>query len=125
MKTVLTIAAALISTATLLGASSAQASTQGYDQYRRAVLGDTTVSAPAVATQAQLVPGSYAQYLIHNGAVKGDALSAAAQIGERPVVASVDVQARKPVLSAKQSYEKSIGNDLAWAGAGDRIAVGE
>ncbi|MDY0746735.1 hypothetical protein SNE35_19645 [Paucibacter sp. R3-3] len=110
MKTVFTIAAALISTATLLGASSANAS--GYDQYRRTVLGDTTVAAPATPTRTVLVAGSYAQYLINNGATKQDALAAAAQVGEQQRYDSVAIEAPKAKLTPLQAYAKSIGNDV-------------
>ena len=112
MKTVLTIAAALISTATLLGASSASAASQGYDQYRRAVLGDTTVAAPAVATRTSLVPGSFAQYLINNGATKGDALAAASALGEQARYDSVAIEAAPAKLSPVQAYAKSIGTEI-------------
>ena len=112
MKTVLNIAAALISTATLLGASPASASTQGYDQYRRAVLGDTTVDAPAAATRTALVAGSYAQYLINNGATKQDALASASRVGEQARYASVALQTPAAKLSPVQAYAKSIGNEV-------------
>ena len=61
MKNVSTLAAALIATATLLGAASAHAASQGDEAYRRAVLGDTTVAVPAVANRTVLLPGSYAE----------------------------------------------------------------
>lgn len=113
MKTVLTIAAALLSTATLVAASPAEAA-QGYDQYRRAVLGDTTVASAdaTVQTRAVRVPGSYAQYLINNGADKSAALITAAHAGEQPVLAQVAVQAKQPRLTPAQAYAKSIGNDV-------------
>ena len=112
MKTVLTIAAALLSTATLLAASPAQAG-QGYDQYRRTVLGDSTVSADAVVqTRTVRVPGSYAQYLINNGADKSAALIAAAHTGEQPVLAQVAVQTKQLRLTPAQAYAKSIGYDV-------------
>ena len=112
MKTVLNIAAALLSTATLLAASSASASTQGYDQYRRAVLGDTTVAAPAAATRSEWVAGSYAQYLINNGTTKGDALAAASTVGEQTRYDKVAVQVPAAKLSPAQAYAKSIGYDV-------------
>lgn len=115
MKTVLTIAAALISTASLLGAAPASASS--YDQYRSAVLGDTSVAAPAAASRTTLVAGSYAQYLINNGATKQDALAAASQVGEQQRYASVALEAPKAQLSALQAYAKSIGNDVPAARA--------
>ena len=113
MKTVLTIAAALLSTATLVAASPAQAA-QGYDQYRRTVLGDTTVASADAGVQTRTVrlPGSYAQYLINNGADKSAALIAAAHTGEQPVLAQVAVQAKQPRLTAAQAYAKSIGNEV-------------
>jgi len=113
MKTVLTIAAALLSTATLVAASPAQAA-QGYDQYRRAVLGDTTVASAdaAVQTRSVRVPGSYAQYLINNGTDKSSALIIAAHTGEHPVPAQVAVQAKQPRLTPAQAYAKSIGSDV-------------
>jgi len=112
MKTVLNIAAALISTATLLGASPASASTQGYDQYRRAVLGDTTVAEPASAARTELVAGSYAQYLINNGATKQGALASASVVGEQARYDSVALQTPAAKLSPVQAYAKSIGNDV-------------
>ncbi|MDY0747323.1 hypothetical protein SNE35_22660 [Paucibacter sp. R3-3] len=115
MKTVLTIAAALISTASLLGAAPASASS--YDQYRGAVLGDSTVAAPAAASRTTLVAGSYAQYLINNGATKQDALAAASQVGEQQRYASVALEAPKAQLNALQAYAKSIGNDVPAARA--------
>jgi len=112
MKTVLTIAAALLSTATLLGASPANASTQGYDQYRRVVLGDTTVAAPVSPSHTVLVAGSYAQYLINNGATKQDALAAASLVGEQARYDSVALEAPRAKLSPMQVYARSIGNDV-------------
>ena len=109
MKTVLTIAAATLLSAAALSAS---AGTQGYDQYRRAVLGDTTIAAPAVASHTVLVPGSYAQYLINNGATKSSALATAAAVGEQPRYDSVAIQAPAEKLSPIQAYAKSIGGDV-------------
>ena len=102
--------AALLSTA--LFAASANAS-QGYDQYRRVVLGDTTLAAPAVAgaTRTEAVPGSYAQYLINNGANKSEAVAAAARIGEQVSYRSVAVEAPQRQLTPAQAYAKYLGND--------------
>ena len=109
MKT-LTISA-LFSTLALFAAASAHAD-QGYDQYRRVVLGDTTIAAPApVATRTQLVPGSYAQYLIVNGASKSVALAAAARTGEVAVFRTVAVEGPQRQLTPAQAYAKYLGND--------------
>lgn len=105
-------AAAAISTAALLAAGPAQASA-GYDQYRRVVLGDTTISAPVAAstTRVQLVPGSYAQYLISNGTSKSEAIATAARNGESASYRAVAVSAPQPKLTPAQAYAKYLGND--------------
>jgi len=125
MKTALTIAAAVISTATLLGATSASAASQGYDQYRRAVLGDTTVAAPAAVTRTMLVPGSFAQYLINNGATKGDALSAASALGEQARYDSVAIEVAPAKLSPAQAYAKSIGSETVAGRSAEAVTNAE
>ena len=125
MKTVLTTAAALISTATLVAASPANAASQGYDQYRRTVLGDTTIAAPAVATRTELVPGSYAQYLINNGATKSAALNAASQVGEQAGYAAVAVQQPQAKLTPTQAYAKSLGYDGFGSNAKEAVGSAE
>ncbi|WP_077034553.1 hypothetical protein [Pelomonas sp. KK5] len=97
--------------AVLFAAGAAAQADTGYDQYRRTVLGDTTIAAPAVATRTAVVPGSYAQYLINNGSDKSVALVTAAHVGETPVRTQVAVQTPRPVLSPLQAYVKSLGND--------------
>ena len=124
MKTVFTIAATLISAASFFGASPANAAVQGFDQYSRSVLGDTTIAAPAAATRTELVAGSYAKYLITNGAAKSGALAAASVVGEREVLGRVDVEAPKGKLSAVQAYQKSIGNEVTVV-SGSQTAIGE
>ncbi len=107
MKTLTTFAAA----AALFTVAAAAHADTSYDQYRRVVLGDTTIAAPAAATRTTFVPGSYAQYLIINGTSKSEALVAAARIGEHGQVQTVAAQAPQRQLTPAQAYAKYLGND--------------
>ena len=59
-----------------------------YDRYRCIVGGDESAchSQQSEAGPERLVPGSYAQYLIHNGMGEAKALAEAMTIGEEPTL---------------------------------------
>jgi hypothetical protein len=111
MNTIRVIAIA----ATLLTAVASQAATDsGYDQYRRVVLGDSSVAAPAgqqVGNQARLVqvPGSYAQYLIVNGTAADQAIATAARNGESAQYRLQTREVSRQPLNAIAAHEKFLG----------------
>lgn len=85
----------------------------GADVYRCSVLGERTAcdklpSSQGVETVAQLVPGSYARYLINNGRGFDQAIAEARAIGEQPTMrlAGSDAQHR---VSGLQAYEQLQG----------------
>lgn len=97
----------------LFAALSVQAADLGQDNYRRAVLGDTSVQAPQTTVEAQrVVPGFYARYLINNGMDSDQALATAQASGETPTVESTQ-HAVADSLSGFQRYERAMGRSIA------------
>lgn len=84
----------------------------GYAVYRRAVLGDTSVSAAATPSWSRVgdsrVLGPYAQYLVYLGQSKADALAQAERAGERAREADRTVAAERPQLDAYELYQRSV-----------------
>ncbi len=113
MKTLTIFASiALLSTGALFaGMAHADAS---YDQYRRVVLGDTTIATPVSPnsiTRTELVSGPQGQYLMSIGTNKADAIAAAARNGEQATYRTVRVEKAPRQLTQAEAYARYLGND--------------
>ncbi len=113
MKTLTAFSAAAALFGTLLAAAAPAHADASYDTYRRVVLGDTSIAAPAKAeaTGVKVVPGPYAQYLIYTGVSTTDAVAAASRIGEQAVYRNVLPAAPQRQLTAAEAYARYLGND--------------
>jgi len=85
----------------------------GYAQYRRIVLGDTSVdvqpTASATEDSARVVPGSYALYLMYyNGLSKVEAIAQARRIGENPAAAADTSRTVRPQLTPHELYLRAV-----------------
>ena len=112
MKTLVFSTAAVLSTLTLFATAPANADS-GYDQYRRAVLGDTTVSAAVdrATSGAGRASGSNAQYLIliNDGPAKPEAeFAGAAHAAETAPYRAAAVIAQQSHMAAAQAYAKYL-----------------
>jgi hypothetical protein len=124
MKTFIATAA-LLSTA-LFAAVPAHADAS-YDTYRRVVLGDSSIAAPAPAAagRTELVAGPVAQHLIYAGASKTDAIATAARIGERANYRNVAASGSQVQLTPAQAYAKYLGNDGFAARSNESVGSAE
>lgn len=82
----------------------------GYALYRRAVLGDNIVVPESTATTRDggQVLGSYALYLLRNGASKSEALAKAQAIGEFPHFDSDQPKVAAAKLSPYDLYRRAV-----------------
>jgi hypothetical protein len=101
--------------AALLSLSAAQSALAagGQEAYRRAVLGESTLSTgPASASAAQapaeVLPGSYARYLMHLGLSADPAIAQARAAGEQPGLGVVTRESA-PVAGGREAYERMLG----------------
>ena len=94
------------------GAMLASTASPEYAQYRRSVLGDTSVIHPAMAKpddeRGRLVAGSYALWLMHNGMAKTEALAQAQHIGERPRFVENESSRDLSQLSSYETYQRAV-----------------
>lgn len=90
----------------------AAAEDPGYTAYRRGVLGDVSVSAPAALSWARVgdsrVLGPYAQYLMYLGLSRSDALAQAERAGERASEADRTVIVERPQFDSYELYQRSV-----------------
>ena len=102
-------------TALAVGGAAAQAtngvaSDPSYTLYRRAVLGENIVVPPSTAksTNDGRVLGTYALYLLRNGASRSEALAQAQVISESPRFVAAEPKLAHLALSPYQLYEKAV-----------------
>jgi hypothetical protein len=104
------------------GAMRASTASPAYAQYRRSVLGDTSVIHPAMAKpddeRGRWVAGSYALWLMHNGMAKTEALAQAQRIGERPRFVENESSRDLSQLSSYETYQRAVLG--SWVGEIER-----
>ncbi len=106
MKKLLIVTALVLST----GQASAETKDHGFDTYRRAVLGDSTVASQPGSNNASaenaVALGSYGQYLRHLGMSDRDAAVAAERKGEIATVAAA--RAVNPSITGYALYQRAV-----------------